>query len=154
MLIIPKKCALVSQTQEQSRLSSKTVAVEKESTYDALGKKILKANGSILSLTINDDKGEVLGKAFTAEYEKKYGDAAKDLRPRAGLFSALIYGIATEPEKVFGKTRAIVRIYTDAKLVLVPFSDRKIMATLLTKKRADIDKLIMDITPMLRAPRF
>jgi len=123
-----------------------------ENKFDLLGKKILAIDKSILSLTINDDKGEVFGKAFTPEYERKYMDTAKDLRSRAGLFSALIFGIAAEPEKVFGETKAIVRIYTDVKLILIPFSNRKLMATLLTKNRTDSDHLVKEISPMLKAP--
>lgn len=130
--------------------SKKNADADPENRFDQLGKKILKVDKAILSLTINDDKGEVLGKAFTPEYEKKYLDSAKDLRSRAGLFSALIFGIAAEPEKIFGETRAIVRMYEDVKLILIPFSDRKMMATLLTKNEVDSDELINDIRPMLR----
>jgi len=128
------------------------MAANAESQFDDLGKKILKVNKSILSLTINDDKGEVLGKAFTLEYEKKYLELAKDLRSRAGLFSALIFGIASEPEKIFGETKAIVRMYEHVKLVLIPFADRKMMATLLTKNEVDSDELIQDIRPLLKMP--
>ncbi len=120
--------------------------------FDQLGKKILQKNKGILSLTINDDKGEVFGKAFTEEYKRKYLDAAKDLRSRAGLFSALIFGIASEPEKVFGETKAIVRMYADVKLILLPFSNRKLMATLLTKKQADTDQVIKEVSPILKTP--
>jgi hypothetical protein len=132
--------------------SDKRAGNENGNEYDQLGKKILQMNKAILSLTINDDKGEVFGKAFTREYERKYMDAAKDLRSRAGLFSALIFGIAAEPEKVFGQTKAIVRMYSDVKLILIPFSNRKLMATLLTKNRADSDQLIKEIRPLLKAP--
>ena len=128
------------------------MAANAESQFDDLGKKILKVNKSILSLTINDDKGEVLGKAFTLEYEKKYLELAKDLRSRAGLFSALIFGIASEPEKIFGETKAIVRMYEHVKLVLIPFAERKMMATLLTKNEVDSDELIQDIRPLLKMP--
>jgi hypothetical protein len=123
-----------------------------ETEFDQLGERILRMNKSILSLTINDDKGEVFGKAFTEEYKRKYLDAAKDLRSRAGLFSALIFGIASEPEKVFGETKAIVRMYADVKLILIPFSNRKLMATLLTKSQADSDQLIKEIGPLLKTP--
>jgi hypothetical protein len=133
-------------------VSKKVANRDTENEFDRLGKKILAIDKSILSLTINDDKGEVFGKAFTSEYERKYMDAAKDLRSRAGLFSALIFGIAAEPEKVFGETKAIVRIYADVKLILIPFSNRKLMATLLTKNRADPDQLVKEISPMLKAP--
>ena len=129
--------------------SEKRTSNESGNEYDQLGKKILKIDRAILSLTINDDKGEVFGKAFTKEYERKYMDAAKDLRSRAGLFSALIFGIAAEPEKVFGQTKAIVRMYSDVKLILIPFSNRKLMATLLTKNRADSDQLIKEVSPLL-----
>jgi hypothetical protein len=134
-------------------MASKKIADhDMENKFDLLGNKILAIDKSILSLTINDDKGEVFGKAFTPEYERKYMDTAKDLRSRAGLFSALIFGIAAEPEKVFGETKAIVRIYTDVKLILIPFSNRKLMATLLTKNRTDSDHLVKEISPMLKAP--
>jgi len=125
---------------------------ESQTEFDYLGERILQVNKSILSLTINDDKGEVFGKAFTEVYKRKYLDAAKDLRSRAGLFSALIFGIASEPEKVFGETKAIVRMYADVKLILIPFSNRKLMATLLTKSRADSDQLIKEISPLLKTP--
>jgi hypothetical protein len=132
--------------------SKKDTNKSAENKFDLLGKKILGVDKAILSLTINDDKGEVAGKAFSKEYESKYQDTAKDLRSRAGLFSALIFGIAAEPEKVFGETKAIVRIYADVKLILIPFSDRKLMATLLTKNSADTDRLIQDVSPLLHAP--
>ena len=130
----------------------KDEGTKEENMYDVLGKKILKLNKSILSLTINDEKGDVLGKAFTAEYERKYMESAKDLRARAGLFSALIFGIAAEPEKIFGETKAIVRMYADVKLILVPFANRKMMATLLTKNRVDSDDLIKSVRPLLHSP--
>ncbi len=135
----------------QKKLTSKKDTSE-ENRFDVLGEKILEVDKSILSLTINDDKGEVYGKAFTPEYEKKYLDAAKDLRSRAGLFSALIFGIASEPEKVFGETQAIVRMYANVKLILIPFADRKLMATLLTKNQVDTDQLIKDLRPLLHTP--
>lgn len=132
-------------------MKADTVEIE-INKYDVLGNKILKANRSILSLTINDEKGEVLGKAFSPEYQRKYMESAKDLRSRAGLFSALIFGIAAEPEKIFGETKAIIRVYSDVKLILVPFPDRKHMATFLTSKRTDTDKLIKDVSSVLHAP--
>ena len=119
---------------------------------DTLGLKILKSDRSILSLTINDDKGKVVGRAFTPAYEKKYLELAKEIRNRAGLFSALIFGIATEPEKIFGETEAVVRIYADVKLILIPFPSRKMMATLLTRKTADIDLIVKKVRPLLREP--
>jgi hypothetical protein len=120
--------------------------------FDALGKKILEVDKSILSLTINDDKGDIFGRAFTAEYEKKYLESAKELRSRAGLFSALMYGISSEPEKIFGPTKAVIRVYEEVKLILIPFSNRKLMATLLTKSRVNDDQLIKDVSAMLREP--
>lgn len=123
---------------------------EIETKFDSLGKRILDTNSAILSLTINDEKGEVVGKAFTPEYAGKYLESAKDLRSRAGLFSALIFGIASEPEKIFGETKAIVRLYADVKLILLPFPSRNMMATLLTRNSADTDQVISEITPLLR----
>jgi len=117
---------------------------------DDLSTKILKSDRSILSLTINDDRGEIVGRAFSSTYEKKYLKLAKEIRNRAGLFSALIFGIASEPEKIFGQTKAVVRIYADVKLILIPFPSRKMMATLLTKKTADIDQLVKKIGPLLK----
>ena len=119
---------------------------------DALSTKILKSDKSILSLTINDDRGEVVGRAYGTAYEKKYLELAKEIRNRAGLFSALIFGIATEPEKIFGETKAVVRIYADVKLILIPFPSRKFMATLLTKKTVDIDQLVKKTRPLLKEP--
>jgi hypothetical protein len=133
-------------------VSKKGASKNDENPFNTIGKKILKLDRSILSLTINDDKGEVLGKAFTPEYERKYFEAAKDFRSRAGLFSALIFGIASEPEKVFGEAKAIVRIYEDVKLILIPFSDRKLMATLLTKSQANTDQIIEETRPLLHPP--
>ena len=118
--------------------------------FDTLGTKILKSEKSILSLTINDDRGEVVGRAYGPAYEKKYLELAKEIRNRAGLFSALIFGIATEPEKIFGETKAVVRIYADVKLILIPFPSRKFMATLLTKKTTDIDQIVKKIRPLLK----
>jgi hypothetical protein len=122
------------------------------SPFDALSMKILKSDKSILSLTINDDRGEVVGRAYGKAYEKKYLELAKEIRNRAGLFSALIFGIATEPEKIFGETKAIVRIYAKVKLVLIPFPSRKFMATLLTKTNIDTYQLVKRTRPLLKEP--
>jgi len=117
---------------------------------DSLSKKILDSDRSILSLTINDDKGEIMGRAFSPEYERKYLELAKEIRTKAGLFSALIFGITSEPEKVFGKIEGIVRIYADAKLILIPFASKKLMATLLTKKTAETDLVLKKVRPLLK----
>ncbi|MDA4112310.1 MAG: hypothetical protein OK439_07190 [Thaumarchaeota archaeon] len=121
-----------------------------ESEMDSLCKKILATDSSILSLTINDDKGEILGHAFGPEYERKYLGLAKEVRSKAGLFSALIFGITSEPEKVFGEIEAIVRIYSDAKLILIPFASKKMMATLLTKKSVETNEILTKTRPLLK----
>lgn len=117
---------------------------------DALSKKILDADSSILSLTINDEKGEIMGHAYSPEYERKYLQLAKEVRSKAGLFSALIFGITSEPEKVFGEIQAIVRIYAEATLILIPFSSGKLMVTLLTKKDAETDQILAKTRPLLK----
>jgi hypothetical protein len=117
---------------------------------DALANKVLQSDKSILSLTINDNKGVILGLAYSLEYKKKYFELAKELRTRAGLFSALIFGIATEPEKIFGETKAVVRIYADVDLILIPFPSRMMMATLLTRKTVEINSLVKKIRPKLK----
>ena len=66
--------------------SVKRTSNESGNEYDQLGMKILQMNRAILSLTINDDKGEVFGKAYTKEYERKYMDAAKDLKSERAFF--------------------------------------------------------------------
>jgi hypothetical protein len=81
---------------------------DQENQMDALCKKILDSDSAILSLTINDDKGEIMGHAFGKEYERKYLELAKEVRTKAGLFSALIFGITSEPERIFGEIEAIV----------------------------------------------
>jgi len=119
------------------------------SDMDSLSRKILNADPGILSLTVNDDKGEILGHSFSPEYEKKYSELAKEVRTKAGLFSALIYGITTEPERVFGEIEAIVRIYAEAKLILIPFASNKLMVTLLTKKEAETNEILAKTRPLL-----
>jgi hypothetical protein len=119
---------------------------------DTLSKNILDADPSILSLTINDEKGEIMGHAYSPEYERKYLQLAKDVRTKAGLFSALIFGITSEPEKIFGEIQAIVRIYADAKLILIPFASSKVMVTLLTTKNVDTDEIVAKTRPLLKMP--
>ncbi|MFI5419820.1 MAG: hypothetical protein ACHQ1H_02520 [Nitrososphaerales archaeon] len=123
-----------------------------QSEMDTLSKNILDADPSILSLTINDEKGEIMGHAYSPEYERKYLQLAKDVRTKAGLFSALIFGITSEPEKIFGEIQAIVRIYADAKLILIPFASSKVMVTLLTTKNVDTDEILAKTRPLLKLP--
>ena len=123
-----------------------------QSEMDTLSKNILDADPSILSLTINDEKGEIMGHAYSPEYERKYLQLAKDVRTKAGLFSALIFGITSEPEKIFGEIQAIVRIYADAKLILIPFASSKVMVTLLTTKNVDTDEILAKTRPLLKMP--
>src|SRR5579864_5068919 len=118
---------------------------------DSLCKKILNADPAILSLTVNDDKGEIMGHAFSPEYERKYLELAKEIRTKAGLFSALIYGITSEPERIFGEIEAIVRIYANAKLILIPFASNKLMVTILTKKEAETNDVLEKTRPLLKA---
>lgn len=117
---------------------------------DMLSRKILDVDPSILSLSINDEKGEIMGHAYSPEYERKYLQLAKEVRSKAGLFSALIFGITSEPEKVFGEIEAIVRIYAEAKLILIPFSSGKLMVTLLTHKDVETDQILTKTRPLLK----
>ncbi|MDA4130773.1 MAG: hypothetical protein OK457_08390 [Thaumarchaeota archaeon] len=121
-----------------------------QNVMDSLCKKILASDAFILSLTVNDDKGEIMGHAYSPEYEKKYLELAKEVRTKAGLFSALIFGITSEPEKVFGEIEAIVRIYAKAKLILIPFASNKLMVTLLTKKEAETNDILAKARPLLK----
>lgn len=123
------------------------------SEIDRLCKKILNSDDSILSLTINDEKGEILGHAFGQEYEKKYMELASEIRSRAGLFSALIFGISAETEKVFGEIESVVRIYSKAVLILVPFESGKKMVTILAEKRASPEEISDRVKKILERSR-
>jgi hypothetical protein len=102
-----------------------------------------------MSLTIADENGEILAQQFGAEYQRSLMEKASSVRGKAGLWAALMFGMEQEVEEVFGTTRCIIRVHSNANLIIVPFRKHHVVVTFLTKKDTNSSTLLAKITPVL-----
>ena len=63
-------------------------------------------------------------------------EKAAEIRKKAGVLGAVFMGMEAQADKVFGETQALVRLHSNAKMIVIPFPSREYVLTLLTKREA------------------
>lgn len=125
-----------------------------DGSFKLLCEKIRSIDDSILSLTIADKEGALLAHSYGSEYQEKFMKSAGTLRSKAGAFAVLSMGMETQADNVFGATEAIVKLHTNAKLIVIPFQSKNYFLTLLAKRHGDTDLIIQRVTNLSEFKEF
>ena len=116
--------------------------------------KIRSLDHSILSLTVANKDGDLIAHSYGSEYQERFLEKASEIRKKAGTFGALFMGMESQANHVFGETQAVVRLHSNAKLIVIPFPSRKYLLTLLTKREADSESIIQKVREMEELMQF
>ncbi len=100
---------------------------------------------------ISDQNGDVLAHSYGPDYEQKYLKKASESRKKGGLLAALMMGMESQADPVFGETQALIRVHSDAKLIVIPFPSRKLVVTLLTRRAAAPDYIIDQVKNLIKS---
>lgn len=127
---------------------------EADGSFKLFCEKIRSIDDSILSLTIADKAGNLLAHSYGSEYQEKFMESAGTLRSKAGAIAALSMGMETQADSVFGATEAIVKLHTNAKLIVIPFPSKNYFLTLLAKRHTDTDSIIQRVADLSEFKEF
>lgn len=81
-------------------------------------------------------------------------EKAAEIRKKAGVLGAVFMGMESQADQVFGETQALVRLHSDAKLIVIPFQSREYVVTLLTKRKADQESIVQKVRNLEELRRF
>ena len=116
--------------------------------------KIRNLDQSILSLTVANKNGDLIVHSYGSEYQEEFMDKAAEIRKKAGVFAAVFMGMQAQVDQVFGETQALVRLHSNAKMIVIPFPSKKYVLTLLTKREADSESIIQSVRNLEELQRF
>ncbi len=101
---------------------------------------ILSANDDILSAGIIDKSGNIIANKSRESFTKRFGQVRSLEGNRySGTLAVAALSIANEVKDAFGKAHALITIYRDCKLMLLPMQLHDILIGLALERSTNVD---------------
>ena len=101
---------------------------------------ILSSNSEILSAGVIDKSGNIIANKSSESFEKRFKGVNNLERDRySGTLAVAALSIANEVKEAFGEPQALITIYRDCKLVLLPMPLYDILIRLALESSATVD---------------
>lgn len=101
---------------------------------------ILSSNSEILSAGVIDKRGNITANKSRESFEKRFKGVSNLERNRySGTLAVAALSIANEVKDAFGEPKALITIYRDCKLVLLPMPLYDILIGLAFESSANIE---------------
>lgn len=101
---------------------------------------ILSSNSGILSAGIIDKRGNITANKSSESFEKRFKGVSNLERDRhSGTLAVAALSIANEVKDAFGEPQALITIYRDCKLMLLPMPLYDILIGLAFESSANVD---------------
>ena len=101
---------------------------------------ILSSNSEILSAGVIDKSGNIIANKSSESFEKRFKGVSNLERNRySGTLAVAALSIANEVKDSFGEPQALITIYRDCKLVLLPMPLYEILIGLALERSLDAD---------------
>ena len=101
---------------------------------------ILSSNSEILSAGVIDKRGNIIANKSSDSFEKRFkGVGSLEGNKYSGTLAVAALGIANEVKQVFGEPKALITIYRDCKLVLLPMPLYDLLIGLAFESSANIE---------------
>jgi hypothetical protein len=101
---------------------------------------ILSSNHEILSAGVIDRSGNIIANKSKESFGKRFEGARSLERNRySGTLAVAALSIATEVKDAFGEPQAIITIYRDCKLMLLPLPSYDVLIGLGLERSANVD---------------
>jgi hypothetical protein len=101
---------------------------------------ILSSNSEIMSAGVIDKSGNIIANKSRESFEKRFKGVSNLERNRySGTLAVAALSIANEVKDAFGEPKALITIYSDCKLVLLPMPLNDILIGLALESSANMD---------------
>lgn len=101
---------------------------------------ILSSNSGILSAGVIDKRGNIIANKSSESFEKRFQGVSNLERNRySGTLALAALSIANEVKDAFGEPKALITIYRDCKLVLLPMPSYDILIGLALESSANVE---------------
>jgi hypothetical protein len=101
---------------------------------------ILSSNSEIMSAGVIDKSGNIMANKSRESFEKRFKGVSNLERNRySGTLAVAALSIANEVKDAFGEPQALITIYRDCKLVLLPMPLYDILIGLAIENSANIE---------------
>ena len=101
---------------------------------------ILSSISGILSAGVIDKSGNIIANKSSESFEKQFkGVSNLEQNSYSGTLAVAALSIANEVKDAFGEPKALITIYRDCKLVLLPMPSYDILIGLALESSANVD---------------
>jgi hypothetical protein len=97
------------------------------SAAETVAENILSSNDKILSVSVIDKKGNILASKSKEYFERTFGEGQKLDKKYGGTLAIAALSVANELKELVGEAKALITIYRDCKMMLLPNSSYEIM---------------------------
>jgi hypothetical protein len=100
---------------------------------------ILSSNEKILSVGVIDSRGNIIDNKSREPFRKRFEVRTLEHNRYSGTLAVAALSIATEVKDSFGEPKAIITIYRDCKLMLLPMPSYEIIIGLALESSVNAD---------------
>jgi hypothetical protein len=100
---------------------------------------ILSSNEGILSVGVLDSRGNIIENKSRELFRKRFEVRTLEHNRYSGTLAITALSIANEVKDSFGEPKAIITIYRDCKLMLLPMPSYEIIIGLALERSANVD---------------
>jgi hypothetical protein len=100
---------------------------------------ILSSNEEILSVGVMDSRGNIIDNKSREPFRKRFEVRTLEKNRYSGTLAVAALSIATEVKDSFGEPKALITIYRDCKLMLLPIPSYEIIIGLALESSANAE---------------
>jgi hypothetical protein len=103
------------------------MAVISSSAAERVAGNILSTNDKILSISVIDKKGNIIASKSKENFERTFGKGQELDKKYGGTLAIAALSVANELKELVGEAKALITIYRDCKMMLLPIPSYEIM---------------------------
>ncbi|MDQ3884467.1 MAG: hypothetical protein M3239_03370 [Thermoproteota archaeon] len=103
------------------------MAVTSSSAAERVAENILSSNDEILSISVIDRKGNIIASISKEYFERTFGEGQELDKKYGGTLAIAALSVANELKELVGEAKALITIYRDCKMMLLPIPSYEIM---------------------------
>ena len=103
------------------------MAVISSSAAERVAENILSSNDEILSISVIDRKGNIIASKSKEYFERTFAEGQELDKKYGGTLAIAALSVANELKELVGEAKALITIYRDCKMMLLPIPSYEIM---------------------------
>jgi hypothetical protein len=103
------------------------MVVISSSAAERIAENVLSTNVEILAISVIDKKGNILASKTKESFKRTFGESRELDKKYGGTLAIAALSVANELKELVGEAKALITIYRDCKMVLLPIPSCEIM---------------------------